>query len=415
MTVGVRPDDLRRRNRAMVIGAIRRTGRSSRTEIAAITKLSPSTISAIAADLLGESVLAAAGAAEAASAKRGRPQVDLALNPDAAAIVTVVLSLNSLSAAIIDYTGEVVRQEHQRLPTLELAKEALVSETVAAARRLIMPCSRKGKRLMRIALAVQGTTDSAARTMLWSPITPHANIAFADVLENGFEIPVTVENDCNMIAEALRWRDPSRYRSNFIAVLLSHGIGMGLVLNEKLFIGTQSSGGEFGHMVVVPGGALCRCGQRGCIEAYAGSYAIWRRANGIAETEPPAADIDDDAIRALADAARTQDGPEREAFRCAGEAIGYGLGSLFALIDPAPVALVGLQASAFDLIEKPMHDALAMTAGGQHHATISFEAIADELPLIRQGCAMRALTFVDQEIFAPGFQGMPAPDREDVT
>ena len=52
-----------------------------------------------------------------------------------------------------------------------------------------------------------------------------------------------------MMAIALRWRDPSRYRDNFFAILLSHGIGMGLVLKGELFTGTQSSGGEFGHMI----------------------------------------------------------------------------------------------------------------------------------------------------------------------
>lgn len=413
MTVGIRPDDLRRRNRAMVIGAVRRAGQSSRTEIAAITALSHSTISAIAADLLSESILAEAKAGEAGSAKRGRPQVGLALDARAASVIAVVLSLNSLSAAIIDYRGELVREEQKRLPTLELSKEALVSEVVATVQALISGHLSGDGRLMRVALAVQGTTDSAARTMLWSPITPHENIAFAEALEKAFDIPVTVENDCNMIAEALRWRDPARYRSNFIAVLLSHGIGMGLVLNGELFMGTQSSGSEFGHMVLVPNGALCRCGQCGCIEAYAGSYAIWRRAHGSPETSPPAADVNDEAIRKLARIARSREGPEREAFRAAGEAIGYGLGSLFALIDPAPVALVGLQASAYDLIEGPMREALAKTAGGQHHAAISFEAIPNELPLIRQGCAMRALTFIDQEIFAPGPQ-TTQHTREDV-
>ena len=62
-----------------------------------------------------------------------------------------------------------------------------------------------------------------------------------------------MENDCNMMAVALRWRDPERYRDDFIAILLSHGIGMGLVLKGELFTGTHSSGGEFGHMIHRPG------------------------------------------------------------------------------------------------------------------------------------------------------------------
>ena len=205
--------------------------------------------------------------------------------------------------------------------------------------------------VMRIVLAIQGITDSGSRALLWSPITPETDIPFAQLLEQATGIPVTVENDCSMIALALRSHDPERYRNDFIAILLSHGIGMGMVLRGELFAGTQSSGGEFGHMIHRPGGALCRCGRRGCIEAYAGNYAIWRNAQGMPEDSPPVADISDADIAALADEARRHDGPEREAFRKAGEALGFGLGSLFALIDPAPVAMVGHGALAFDLLE----------------------------------------------------------------
>jgi predicted NBD/HSP70 family sugar kinase len=105
---------------------------------------------------------------------------------------------------------------------------------------------------------------------------------------------------------------------------------------------------------------------------------------------------------ALAEAARAHDGPERRAYAQAGEAIGLGLGSLFALIDPAPVAMVGIGARAFDLIEGPMRAAIARTVGGQHEEAISFATEPDQLSLIREGCAMRALTFLDQEVFAAG-------------
>ena len=81
MTAGIRHDDLRRRNRAMVISAVRRAGQPSRTEIAAMTGLSHSTISAISSDLIGEGVLGEAKSGEGGVLKRGRPQVAISLNP----------------------------------------------------------------------------------------------------------------------------------------------------------------------------------------------------------------------------------------------------------------------------------------------------------------------------------------------
>jgi predicted NBD/HSP70 family sugar kinase len=403
MSVGIRHDDLRRRNRAMVISAVRRAGQPSRTEIAATTGLSHSTISAISSDLIGEGILAESKASETASLKRGRPQIGLALSPEAAAVVTVVLSLNFLSVAVIDYAGHVVAEEQRRVETLTMPRDELVGECVAIVRRRLEDPDLDVGSVARIAMGIQGITDSHARAMLWSPITPLTDIAFADILEKEFGIPATMENDCNMMAVALQWRDPVRYHDNFIAILLSHGIGMGLVLKGELFTGTHSSGGEFGHMIHRPGGALCRCGRRGCVEAYAGNYAIWRAAMGLSEDAEPT-DVGDPEMRALAAKARLEDGPEREAYRRAGEALGFGLGSLFALIDPAPVAMVGVSAAAFDLIEPALRETIAQTAGGQHSASISFDTEPNELPLIREGCAMRALTFVDQEIFAPGVQ-----------
>lgn len=401
MSVGIRHDDLRRRNRAMVISAVRRASQPSRTEIAATTGLSHSTISTISSDLISEGILAEAKSNEPVSMKRGRPQVALTLEPKAASIVAVVLSLNSLSAAVIDYAGNTIVEETKRLVTQRMPAEALVDECIAMIRRLI-DSDTSGAAVLRIAIAVQGITDAASRKLLWSPITQHDDIPFADRLEQEFGVPVSVENDCNMIAEALRWRDPVRYRDDFIAILLSHGIGMGLVIKGELFTGTQSSGAEFGHMIHRPDGALCRCGRRGCIEAYAGNYAIWRNARLGDENAEPLADLSDDDIRALADAARDHDGPEREAFRKAGEAIGFGLGSMFALFDPAPLAFVGVGATAFDLMEPHVRAAIAKTAGGLHSKAISFDTEPNEVPLKREGAMMRALLTVDQEIFAAG-------------
>lgn len=408
MTVGIRHDDLRRRNRAMVIAAVRRSGQPSRTEIAATTALSHSTISAISSDLIGEGVLAQARSGDGAVLKRGRPQVAISLNPGAASICALVLSLNSLTASLIDYAGNIVEERVLRLPTLTLPRNALIAAVVDQAVALIAAHPPSAGPVMRIVLAIQGITDSVGRTLLWSPITPEIDVPFGEALEQATGIPVRVENDCNMIALALRSHDPERYRNDFMAILLSHGIGMGMVLRGDLFIGTQSSGCEFGHMIHRPDGALCRCGRRGCVEAYAGNYAIWRSAQGLPEDAPPVADVSDADIAALAERARRADGAERRAFGRAGEALGFALGSLFALIDPAPVAMVGHGALAFDLLETPIREAIAKTAGGQHSKAISFATEPNETPLIREGCAARALGFLDTEVFAQGAANAPA-------
>ena len=324
------------------------------------------------------------------------------MNPKLASIVAVTLTLDHVSAVLIDYAGEAVDEEIDDLVTQELDGQAMIDAVVGCVRRVVSRQRDNGYHPARIALAVQGITSSDSSSMLWSPITPDENTRFAPALAAAFGVPATVENDCNMITVALKWREPARYREDFFAVMLSDGIGMGLMVKGELFSGTHSSGGEFGHMIHIPDGALCRCGKNGCIEAYAGNYALIRNAAGGSENDVPGAVVSQTEIQKLADAARAADGPERAAFLKAGRAIGFGLGSLFAVFDPAPVAIVGPGALAFDILEDPIRDAIERTAGGKHSTAISFETEPNEMPLIRLGCAMTALTKVDAEIIVPG-------------
>src|SRR5690606_10640563 len=118
-----------------------------------------------------------------------------------------------------------------------------------------------------------------------------------------FDVPVAVANDCKLIARALHASEPDYFGDSFAAVLLSHGIGMGLFVNGNLVGGIGSSATEFGHMTFQPGGARCRCGRRGCIEAYAGDYGIWRAAHGFDPQSQPVEDLDAATMRELADRA----------------------------------------------------------------------------------------------------------------
>jgi|HigsolmetaAR202D_1030399.scaffolds.fasta_scaffold01870_11 Transcriptional regulator/sugar kinase len=400
LTGGIRHDVMRSRNRSLVIGAVRRAGNPSRTQIAHLTGLSHSTISAIAADLIAEGIMReSVHETQVPVSRRGRPQVALTLNPDAGRAVCLHLHFNRLEAVLVDYCGGVIATRTHVINTLALNRQQLIDLVVETVQE-----AAGGKPFMRIVFAVQGVTDAKGDEILWSPIITHNHVPFGTLLREQFGVPVSVQNDCNLIATALHWINPERYGQNFLAILLSHGIGMGLMLNGQIFTGIRSSGVEFGHMIYRPHGSLCRCGRRGCIEAYAGSYAIQRRAEGLDTVSEPLANTHDTDLSALLAQARAEDGPVRQAFREAGQAIGYGLGSLFALIDPAPVALIGHGTAAFEIMEPEIRAALAQTAAGQNAGDLSFEIWPDEIPLIQQGCAMEALNSMDHEVFGPGLQ-----------
>jgi predicted NBD/HSP70 family sugar kinase len=406
MPVIARSDDLRRHNQRRILHALRRHGPMSRTEISGATGLSASTVTAITAAFLENRTLIETPTPDNALTRRGRPQVTLALNPAIASLGALSLSLNRVSAAVIDYAGNVVSEVVTRISTRTADERALVDAAAENLRAAIQASPSLSRApligpLRHIAVGVQGVTDSEGTAMLWSPITSHANLSLSKRLSDEFGVPVTLANDCNMIAQALKWRDPDHFGASFAAVLLSHGIGMGLFINGRLVGGISSSATEFGHMIHDPDGALCRCGRRGCVEAYAGDYAIWRAAHGQNPLTPPVDDLDPDTMRQLADRARQNDGPEREAYRAAGRAIGSALRSMFALFDPFPVAFVGTGAAAFDLLEGPIREAIGESAIGMASSQVAMFSFPDEFPLVRDGAAISALDILDNHVFAP--------------
>ncbi len=407
LTEVVRPDDVRRGNRRRVIATLRRGGAMSRTDITNTTGLSAATVSAITSDLLAQGILRHGDSGDHAGngGARGRPKVALAINPDAAMVGAVIFQLHSISASIIDYSGAVVSEATAVVETLQAGRDELRGALVSCVEDALGPLGKNRLQMKRIAVGVQGVTDVNGRQVNWSPVTREKALPMADWLEDVFRVPARLSNDCDMIARALNWRDPERYGSNFGAVLLDHGVGMGLFLRDTIINGTRSSGIEFGHMTHIPGGALCRCGNRGCIEAYAGDYAIERRATGEDTGSVPIGMTHEPDIAAIAQKAREGDASAVAAFREAGGAIGYGLANLFALVDPFPVALIGSGTAGFDVMEPAIRDAMAHTMAGRMANGIAIEHYIDERPLMREGCAVSALLVLDDELADGGANG----------
>lgn len=398
VTIVIRSNEVRRGNRGLVLSTVRRGGLVSRTDIGARTGLSAATVSAITSDLIADGFLVQASEPNPAAAGRGRPKVSLSVNPEAALIGVVIFQLNYFSAAVLDYSGATIAEYKRELTSVELEPSEISETLVECLREALGKSGRKSEKLMRIAVGVQGVTDVSRTSLLWSPITEHRDLKIAEWLTEVFKVPTTVSNDCDLIARALNWRDLERYGSSFAGIMLSYGVGMGLFLRGSIVNGLNTSGTEFGHMVFRPDGALCRCGRRGCIEAYAGDYAISRAAAGLPENSPPSEPseyIDFDAIVA---AARKGEPAAAKAIHTAGQAIGTGLVSLFALVDTFPIALIGRSTSAFDLMEKPIRETLSNTVAGGDMTEINIDCFANEKPLVREGCAVTALLALDEEI-----------------
>lgn len=404
-----RSESLRWENRRRILTLLRQSGHLSRTDIAGATGMSHSTVSAIINALLSDGVVLELALSDAISAdaenRRGRPQILLALNPDFASVVAVDVALNLIAIEFSNYDGTVIAHVEHQVPTLDMGDGDLLDALEKHIKSLLGSHPLQAQRLTHISVGVQGMTDASQQTLIWSPTIGAKNVSIAARLGECFHVPVKVSNDCLMIAEALRWLQPDIYGDNFAAILFSSGIGMGLFLKGKPFSGARSSAAEFGHIVHVPDGALCRCGRRGCLEAYASDYGIWRFANECDEDTPPLAMISEADFTQITELARTKQGIERQAFQRAGKALGFALRSVFALIDPVPLAFIGPGVRAFDLIEDDLRETISGgtengAPAGPHNGLnspkdLSIHCYPSEKPLILQGCVITSLMQVD--------------------
>jgi glucokinase len=127
-----------------------------------------------------------------------------------------------------------------------------------------------------------GPVDASRGLVRLSPHVPGwANVPLADWLGSALNVPVAVDNDANAAALGEFRFGAGQGCQNLLYVTVSTGIGGGWILGGRPYAGADGLAGEIGHMTVRPGGALCPCGQSGCLEAEAAGPAIARRAQQL--------------------------------------------------------------------------------------------------------------------------------------
>ena len=394
-------DDVRSNNRTLMLRELRRTGPLSRTELCAATGLSSATVSAITASLLDEGRIMQPQAERAPGAGPGRPQVLLQLNPSYASVVVVRITVRHIRLTVVDYAGRDTALREMKDDLRSLEKGAFIATLVQKIESLIEASGTPAGSLAHIIVAAQGATDSTAEMVLWSPILQAHDIDLATPFRRRFHVPVTVMNDCGLMAEALPWIDPERYADRFAVVLVGSGVGMGLHIDGAPFVGLHHSALEFGHANHQPDGALCRCGRKGCVEAYAADYAIWRRARGLADdTDPTKIAPADDEMDAVLAKARGGDEACLDAYRAAGRAIGFGLGRVYALIGSFPIMFTGVGVRAFDILEPAIRAGISASLVDALLGELRFDTYEDQEDLVHKGAAMLALDRLDRDVFA---------------
>jgi glucokinase len=134
------------------------------------------------------------------------------------------------------------------------------------------------KNVAGVGIGAPGAVDFAAGSVIFAPnLDGWKNISLKKELEKALDVPVFVENDCNIAALGVHAAELKGKPKHMVGIFVGTGIGGGLILNGELFSGFNHTAGEIGHMVLEINGPKCGCGNKGCFEALASRTAIFQR------------------------------------------------------------------------------------------------------------------------------------------
>jgi glucokinase len=281
--------------------------------------------------------------------------------------VGVDIGGTKVAAGVVDGAGRVLARARRLTPSRD--PRAVESTIVEVVHEL-----RKEHEIVAVGIGAAGFVDADRAKVLFAPHLAWRNEPLREAVRGKLGLPVVVENDANAAAWA-EWRfGAGRDEGRLVCVTLGTGIGGGIVSDGQVQRGRWGMAGEFGHMVVVPDGHRCECGNRGCLEQYASGNVLGREARELARAGSPVTvplmervggDIDALVGPLITEAAQEGDPCAVELFEEVGRWLGIGLANLAAALDPGMFVIGGGVSDAGELLLRPARDAFRRTLTGR--------------------------------------------------
>lgn len=259
--------DVRRHHLSLVLERLVRDGPRSRARLVAETGLTKATMSNLVADLLDRGLVEEL---ETEGPRRvGRPAIDVAVTGARVGGLGLQVDVDHVDACVVDLTGGVRIHHRADGDNRERSSRRVLQGLRTLARRTLADAERLGIGCVGATLALPGLVDPATGTLFVAPnlhwLGEHGmNPALA--LRLPPTLPLRTDNEANLGALAELRFGAGRLLSSFVYVSGGVGIGAGIVLDGQLARGVHGFAGEIGHIVVDPGGPVCACGTRGCLE-----------------------------------------------------------------------------------------------------------------------------------------------------
>lgn len=236
---------------------------TSKVELAKELNMSMPTVLTNVNELIKNGIIIENGEYESTG---GRKAKSIGLDKSYCRAMGMVITANHLEIVLVNLGYEIEKMKRVRL---KFSTDLFYCREVAECVRQFVKECKVGKNLLGIGVAIPGIIDQKEKIVIKSHALRVENYSLR-FLEQALEVPVYFENDANaaMLAE-----NPQRYQ-NAIYLSLNHTLGGAFCIDGQLFRGQNQKSGEFGHMILVPGGRKCYCGKLGCADAYCAASVL---------------------------------------------------------------------------------------------------------------------------------------------
>jgi predicted NBD/HSP70 family sugar kinase len=346
---------LRNANRRHVIETLRANGSMTRSALAHATGLSRTTISTLLGELIGQGLVTGDADGEAPERRgAGRPAARVRLDHSAGAAVSIDVGARHVAVAVGDLAHRVMAERWTPLPLGHGAADGM-ERAATLAREMLAKAGVEERAVIGVAMGLPAPITQPGGVVASSNILPGwAGVQIAEEMADRLGMPVLTENDANLGALAESAWGAGAGFDQVAYIKAATGIGGGLVQDGHLFRGTTGTAGEIGHTTVAEDGPICRCGNRGCLELYAGGAALLtalHHSHPDVETLEQVVELAHDGhpacVRVLADAGRH---------------IGVAIANLINLFNPRRIIVGGELSRAGEMLLDPMRVAAQRSA-----------------------------------------------------
>lgn len=270
-------------------------------------------------------------------------------------IIGVDLGGTNIKGALLDTTGNIIAKE-QTATLANTGPENVAKRMSKIISSLEAAASLGGNRVLGLGVGVPGQPDSRLGSVVFAPNLRWRNVPLIEYLRRTTTLPVFLENDANLAALGEQWRGAGRGSVNMVMITIGTGIGGGLVLNGRLYSGTNGTAGEIGHTIIDPNGLLCSCGRRGCLETMTSATAMVRMAKEAIDLGEVTELSKSENLEArdIIMAARAGDKIADQIIKTAAYYLGLGLGNVINLFNPDTIVVGGGVSHAGDILFGPL-------------------------------------------------------------